>query len=115
MPTSKQDSTVRGHLRYFLRDARRRAKKKNLPFDIDLDYLESLVVDKCPVFNTNFSFGLDGSGLKPTSPSLDRFVPELGYVKGNLSFISHRANSIKHNASVDDLEKLINWMRSKKT
>ena len=38
------------------------------------------------------------------SPSLDRLLPHLGYVKGNIIVISHRANAnAKNCASVDEL------------
>ncbi len=108
------DSSIRGHLRYFLRDAKNRAKKKNVPFDIDLDYLESIVTDKCPVFDTPFVFGLGNRGLTATSASLDRIIPQLGYVRGNVVFLSHRANTIKHNVDgPDDLLKVAAWLAEK--
>jgi hypothetical protein len=40
----------------------------------------------------------------PLSPALDRIVPHLGYVPGNVVVVSHRANFIKNNATVDELE-----------
>lgn len=110
----KRDSKLRGHLRYFLRDAKVRAKKKNLKFNLDLDYLESIVVDRCPVLGTEFIFGLGSRGLSPASPSLDRTIPSEGYVKGNVSFISHRANTMKHNStSPTEFRKLADWLESK--
>lgn len=107
----KRDTTRRGHLRYYLRDAKVRAKRKGLPFDLDLDHLDSIAVERCPVFGTEFKFGLTGRGLQPDSPSLDRRVPALGYVKENVAFISHRANTIKHDATVEELTKVLEWMK----
>ena len=107
--------TRRGRLRYYLRDAKNRAKKKSLQFNLDLDFLDSIATEKCPVFGTPFVFG-DATGLRPDSPSLDRIVPSKGYVKGNVVFISHRANTIKHNVeSSDDLFRVAIWLSSIET
>jgi hypothetical protein len=40
---------------------------------------------------------------KPNSPTLDCIIPALGYVKGNVWVISHRANTIKSDASVAEI------------
>jgi len=46
------------------------------------------------------------------SPSLDRINPALGYVKGNVWVISFKANAIKQNATVQELELLVNNLKS---
>ena len=43
---------------------------------------------------------------------LDRFNPDLGYVKGNVHWLSRKANRIKNNTSVEILENLLKWMRN---
>ena len=51
--------------------------------------------------------------------SLDRVMPELGYVPGpelgyvpgNVRVISFRANTIKNNASMREIEQLLEWLR----
>ena len=94
-------------------DAKARAKKKNLPFDIDLDYVRSIVGENaqlalhCPIFGTPLDWSSQrdlGRGPLPNAPSLDRIVPGRGYVKGNVWIISHRANSIKNDASHEELK-----------
>lgn len=82
--------------RYLVQSARSRAKKYNLPFDITS---EDVVVPKfCPYL---------GIKLVPfsewSSPSLDKIIPELGYVKGNIQVISTKANTMKNNATQDEL------------
>ena len=49
---------------------------------------------------------------KPTdrSPSLDRIIPSLGYVKGNVTFVAHKWNIWKSNMLVRDLELIIAYM-----
>jgi hypothetical protein len=94
-------------------DAKRRAKNKNLPFDIDLDYVRSLVGENaelashCPVFKAPLAWSCqrgNGHGPLPNSPSIDRIDPARGYIKGNIWVISHRANSIKNDASHEELK-----------
>jgi len=87
--------------------ARTRAKNKSLPFDIDYDYIRSIIPSHCPIFGVPLEWSASrGSkkGALPNSPSLDRIDPSKGYVKGNVWIISHRANQIKNNASHDELK-----------
>lgn len=41
------------------------------------------------------------------SPSLDRIDNRLGYVKGNVIVVSHRANAIKRDATLDELRRIV--------
>jgi hypothetical protein len=78
--------------------AKVRATKKNIPFTITFEDIH--IPEKCPVFNRPFTkVGENWS----TSPSLDRIVPELGYVPGNIQVISRQANVMKWDASKEDL------------
>lgn len=75
-----------------------RCKKHNIPFDLEEEDLE--VPDYCPVFNwIKLSWG-DG---RESIPSVDRIIPDKGYIKGNVQVISMRANRIKSDASVEEL------------
>lgn len=87
--------------------ARRRAKNKGLPFDIDGDYIRSIAPSHCPVFNVPLEWSAErsnGRAIFPNSPSLDRIDPSKGYVKGNVWIISHKANTIKSYASHEELK-----------
>ena len=51
----------------------------------------------------------------PTNKAtLDKLVPELGYVPGNVFIISWRANKLKSNMTIDELEKILNYMKRNK-
>ena len=102
--------TRRGHLSSYLADSKQRAKEKNLAFNLDLKYLESIIVDICPVFKTVFDWGRDNKGQGNERPSLDRIIPELGYIKGNVAFISMKANTIKQDATAEDLYAVADWV-----
>jgi hypothetical protein len=55
----------------------------------------------CTVFGVELDWGMNG--LNGNSPSLDRIDSTKGYVKGNVMMISHLANSMKHNATLEQL------------
>ena len=44
--------------------------------------------------------------------TLDRKVNALGYVKGNVFVISHRANRLKQDATADELAAILAYMKS---
>lgn len=86
--------------------AKRRAKQKKLPFDVDTLFIESLFVSHCPVFETPLDWSIDrgkGRAPLPNAPSLDRLDPSKGYTKDNLWIVSHKANAIKSNATHEEL------------
>ena len=45
------------------------------------------------------------------STSIDEITPGLGYVTGNVAVISWRANSLKRDGTLADLEKVVVWLR----
>jgi hypothetical protein len=79
--------------------ARSRANRKKIDFNIDLS--DIVIPKKCPVLNKPLIYG-----DHDWSPSIDRIVPSLGYIKGNIMIISNRANVIKNNASPEELLKI---------
>lgn len=107
---------IKYQLTQALNKSRSRAKERNLPFDIDLQHLQSIMTSLCPVFKIPLSWGLYGNGSKNTfnSPSLDRVVPEFGYTKGNVVFISGIANMIKQDVTEDELYAVADWLHDKR-
>lgn len=101
------------HLKKYFNNARGRAKRDNLPFDITYEYLESIVTDECPVYGIVFEWGTSNLGrgkTKENCPTLDRIVPDKGYVKGNVAFISYKANRIKDNGTMQDHYAIADWI-----
>ena len=94
--------------RYLWYDAKSRAKEAGLPFDLELS--DIVIPAVCPVLGIPLakSEGYKSAG----SPSVDRLIPELGYVKGNISVISFRANWIKNNGTLEEHRKITAWMES---
>ncbi len=92
-----------------LNAARHRAKQKDIEFNIEVQ--DILIPSVCPLLNIPV-FVNEGKGKpKPNSPSLDRIDPTKGYVKGNVWVISLKANTIKSNATLDELQMLTDNFR----
>jgi len=49
--------------------------------------------------------------MQDASPSLDRINNLLGYVKGNVHVISMKANRIKTDATVEELEQVVSYLK----
>lgn len=90
-------------MRAILVAAKCRAKKRGLPFD--LTEADVHVPAKCPALGIPLAHQ-DGRGHHSNSPSLDRIIPGLGYVKGNIIVVSALANSIKWTATPDQIIKV---------
>ena len=89
--------------------ARRRAKRDGLAFDpsITEELREAGVPTVCPIYGTPIVAG-SRSGA---SPSLDRVVPSVGYVRGNVRIVSWLANRHKNDASAAQHEAIARYMR----
>lgn len=105
-------STKEGCIKRRFFETKYRAKKLNIPFDLTLEYLISIFPDSCPVFNTEMSWGHQTGKILPTSPSLDKIDPGKGYVVGNVQWLSNRANVMKHNATLEQLNQFANWVKN---
>ena len=90
-----------------VRAARHRAKNKHVPFDITWEDLDLIVT--CPVLGIPiFCDSINNSN----APSIDRFIPEKGYVKGNVFLISRRANVLKGDATIEEVKLILEYMQS---
>jgi len=88
---------------FMLKSAGRRARKGGYVCTITV---HDIVIPKfCPLLGIKLERG--NGKLNPASPSLDKIIPDLGYVPGNVWVVSHRANSIKQNATPKELQTLV--------
>ena len=79
--------------------AHRRAASRGVPFSISV---QSIVIPlTCPVLGIPIILGEKRS---ESSPSLDRLVPEKGYVAGNVRVISDKANRLKGDRTLGQLQ-----------
>jgi hypothetical protein len=90
--------------------AKKRAEEKSIDFDIEIS--DIIIPDICPVLGVQLSVSKSGRGPGDMSPSLDRIDSKIGYIKGNIKVISFKANRIKSDAEIDDVEKVLIYMKS---
>lgn len=93
---------------YLLHACKARAKKNGIPFDLDKN--DIVVPEYCPVLGIKLERGT--KGFHEASPSLDQIIPGKGYIKGNVVVMSFRANRMKHDASLDELRKLLSFLEN---
>ena len=87
---------------YALSRVKSKSKKFNIPFDLGPSDLE--MPETCPVLGIILNYNNKGNTGHLDSPSIDRIIPDLGYTKNNVRVISVRANLLKSNATVAELE-----------
>jgi len=80
--------------------AKKRAKKKGLDFNLEISDIR--IPQRCPLLG--IEIWVAGEVQTSASPSLDRIDPSLGYIKGNVWVISNRANTIKSDATIEELK-----------
>ena len=94
--------------RLLLKMAKYRAKKYNLDFDLSLEDIK--IPSMCPVLGIPL---VPFSGrCSRNSPTIDRIDSSRGYVKDNILVVSFRANSLKNNATVDELRRIADFYTS---
>jgi hypothetical protein len=87
-------------------NAKVRAKSKGIPFNLELE--DILLPLTCPLLGIDLVRGV--GKYTDNSPTLDRIIPCLGYIKGNVQVISMRANRIKDNSTFEEFERMyLSW------
>jgi hypothetical protein len=100
-------NTPEKKLAWALRNIKYKCFKANMPFGIKIeDFLP--IPMTCPALGTPMNYN-DGREAQPT---FDKKIPALGYVPGNVQLISHRANRIKNDATLAELESIVAWMKA---
>lgn len=98
--------------RELLNAARYRAKKNGIDFNLLID--DIFIPDICPVLEIAFFSKrgrLNDRGPCDNSPLLDRIDSNKGYIKGNCCVISHKANRMKQENTLEDLLKIVNYIK----
>lgn len=84
-----------------------RATKKNIDFSITIEDID--IPKTCPLLGLELSY--EDFGIRYNSPSLDRKDSKKGYTKENIWVISSRANILKNDAKLEELETLVRNMK----
>lgn len=90
---------------------RRTCRAEGIPFDLTIADLA--IPERCPLLGIPIVVRTEGThrGPRHDAPSVDRLDPTKGYVRGNVWVVSMRANAIKQNASLEEIETLARNLR----
>src|SRR5579885_1802887 len=109
---SSKDASVDKKIQFqILQHIRQRARANGYETDLELSDIPE-VPDVCPVLGIKLKKGK--GPLSDFSVSIDKINPNLPYLKkykNNLRLISYRANRIKNDATIDELEKIILYIK----
>lgn len=84
------------------------AAKRNIPFDLKPTDIDEIGIPlTCPVLGIPLFFHREK--VQDNSISFDRIDSTKGYSVDNLIVVSYRANKIKSDASLDELQKIVNF------
>lgn len=89
-----------------IHNTRATSKEKNLEHNITKE--DIFIPEYCPVLGMKLEFS--GNGYADNAPSVDRIDNTKGYVKGNVQVISWRANTLKRDATLEELKQLVNYL-----
>ena len=101
---------VENPVKYTLDTKRRTCKLFALEFSLDESDVSPLPT-VCPVLGIVLNYVVTSGRPEDNSPSIDRLNNNLGYVHGNVRVISNRANRFKSNATVEELLKVVAYMK----
>ena len=94
--------------RYLYTKVREKAVRDGVPFNLSVD--DIVVPTVCPVYGIPLFRGIGKA--TDNSPSVDKIIPSLGYVKGNVCVISLKANRHKNDATLEELRLLVEYVES---
>lgn len=94
----------KNYVRKMFLASQRRAKLKGLEHNISEKDIN--LPECCPVLAIPLNIIIGTKEKNMSAPSLDRIDSKKGYIKENIRVISHRANTLKSDASLMELIKL---------
>lgn len=95
-----------------------RSRLLNIPFDkeiLTIPYLMDWLIQspKCECCSQQLDIDFKNDNkFRGNSPSMDRFIPLVGYVIGNVALLCWRCNNLKRDASSSELRRIADWMDS---
>lgn len=87
-------------------------KKATLRNKLTYEMYLALYVTHCPLLGLELTYSKYEGNAPANYASLDKIDPSKGYVEGNVQILSIRANNIKSDATLEELEIMVqNWKR----
>lgn len=95
-------------IRFMVYAAKARAKQQDVAFDLSPQDLT--IPNVCPVLGILLE--RNNTRQNDGSPTIDRIIPRNGYVRGNVIVVSAKANRIKNNATVEEIQQVADFYRT---
>jgi len=87
--------------------AKNRAKTKGLPFDLTIEHMMELWDGSCAISGVELDLEPAGGRVARRAPSIDRIIPEYGYVQGNIRIVTYQVNVAMSEFGEQGLRKLV--------
>ena len=104
---ARREWAANNQAKTLLQAARKRARDRGEQVEITEEDIP--IPSHCPVLGIPLERG--AGGVSDGSPTIDRIRNDLGYVKGNVRVISWRANKIKGDATIVELQRVVDYMK----
>ena len=88
----------------------RNARDRGLKCNLTHSHLNEIKVDTCPILGIELEY--ETKGIQSHTASLDRIDNDLGYIIGNVQFVSYKANAMKRDASREELIAFARWVEA---
>lgn len=99
----------------------KRAQERGLPCDdsASVAALEALLIatERCPICDVELRHrcylerGHGKGKAHDATPTIDRIIPAMGYVQGNVAIICWRCNRLKSDGTLLELERIVQWLK----
>jgi hypothetical protein len=88
------------------------ANRNGISFTIEFEQIEQPT--HCPILGLELNYNWSGLNRRdPAKASIDKVDPNKGYVAGNVFVISWRANKLKSDMSLQELENILKYIKGK--
>ena len=100
-----------------LRSAKNHSKQRNREFSLELSDIN--IPETCPILDiplkSSWKTGCKSYRGFQSSPTVDRIDNDKGYIPDNIHIISARANHLKSDGTLDELKRILTYMKTNKT
>jgi hypothetical protein len=103
------DLTTDNGIKNKIKSLRKRAFGKGLDFNLTIEDFKILPTH-CPVLGIEINYTNKGKP-QDNSPSVDRIDNTKGYTSDNIIIICYRANRLKNDASIEEIEKIYDFYK----
>lgn len=109
-PVSPRLDEIKRKSRYLLKQTRKNAKARGIPFTLGMEDLEALLDESggyCQITGIEFDFEWAGGNRRPWTPSIDRIDSDSGYSLENCRLVCAMVNVAINEWGIEAFERLV--------